>query len=216
MQACPVLVPRSVNAQSKFVQSVPPGTSHVRSFHHTSHDIQRGHFSLTTRSDKITENWSYLYSIRLTILQNASMKVMPAAEELEDMVSQEPPLLQRANHQEFPGQSSDSDPDSEAAKQLIQQSRGRHEGNGDGVTGPFERTSPAEVYTKTMITDEDQRMAEASFEQHQETVQSISHEHQQDAQYGPINNPPALGQICRYCLLRRTHVSRQPVCLQFD
>lgn len=91
-----------------------------------------------------------------------------------------------------------SDVDYAVAEQLIQHSqRARYNTEIEYLDSSRER--PSEDYELSISTDENGlgQLDYTSRQQRQMSPCAISQERILDTQYGPLSNPPALGQICR-------------------
>ena len=89
-----------------------------------------------------------------------------------------------------------SDIEFEAAEQLLQHSRAGREADGDSIGLVAEHRSPPDFATNFGGAGKEQKFDDGPLEQGQ-NEQSQSQDCQADAQYAPISNPPALGQVCR-------------------
>ena len=89
-----------------------------------------------------------------------------------------------------------SDIEFEAAEHLLQHYRAGRETNGGSMGLVAEHRSLPDLVTNFGGAGEEQKFDNGPLEQGQ-NEQSQSQDRQADAQYAPISNPPALGQVCR-------------------
>ena len=109
------------------------------------------------------------------------------------MPLQEPTLSQQPQNG-TPRPSSDAE--FEAAEQLLQHSRAGREANGDDMGLVAEHRSLPDFSSSFTRAGEGHKFGGGQLE-HAPDEQSPSQDRQVGAHYAPINNPPALGQVCR-------------------
>ena len=112
------------------------------------------------------------------------------------MGSQDTSILNQQYHN-FPRQSSDVD--FEAAEQLLQHSRIGRESNGDGMSAS---ALEPEASVDLSGSSGDRGSGDGPLDNGNENGESHLQDRHAESQYPPINNPPPLGQVCRYAKIK--------------
>ncbi|KAI4132987.1 MAG: hypothetical protein LQ338_000455 [Usnochroma carphineum] len=100
-----------------------------------------------------------------------------------------------------------SDIDYEIAHQLIQHAQGKHDPSEAGNADPASECAPPD--TAALPRNSDQSATSGKPTSNGDSRRSTSQDPASESQYAPLNNPPAMGQVCTNCGTTQTPLWRR-------